>query len=66
MIGIQKFLPQNFNDSLAAVLILLIFGVWILDARSTAMSLPAEVNGGMLVTWTLIVQYYFRKSKSEV
>ena len=63
--GVQRFLPQNFNDFLALALIILVAAMWVVDARSDAMSLPAEVNGGLLVTWTLIVQYYFRKAKEE-
>jgi hypothetical protein len=63
--GIQRFLPQNFNDTLAAVLIVLIAAVWVLDARSSSMNLPSEVNGGLLVTWALVVQYYFRRSPPD-
>ena len=62
--GIARFLPQNFNDTLAVVLVVSIMALWIVDAMTT-MTLPQEVNGGLLVTWTLIVQYYFRKRSSE-
>lgn len=60
MDAIKKFLPQNFNDFMAIILITLIVILWILQG-SSRMSFPTEVNGGLLVTFTLVVQYYFRK-----
>ncbi len=60
----KKFLPQNFNDFLCLVLILLIVALWILTGLKT-LELPAEVTGALIVTWTLLVQYYFRKKQSE-
>jgi hypothetical protein len=60
-----KFLPENFNDLLALCLIFGIALMWSVDAAVARFTLPSEVNGGLLVTWTLIVQYYFRKKQEE-
>jgi hypothetical protein len=59
----NKFMPQCFNDFLCLVLIALIVGLWALTGRKT-LELPAEVTGALIVTWTLLVQYYFRKKQS--
>ncbi len=56
---IKKFVPQNFNDLLAVMLIVGIILLWVFA------TLPTEVNGALIVTWTLIVQYYFRKKLKE-
>lgn len=61
---IKRFFPQNFNDSLALILIILISILWILQG-SAKMSFPTEVNGGLLVTFTLVVQYYFSSRQME-
>ena len=53
--------PQNFNDLLALILIFIIPTLWALQGAE-ALTFPPEVNGGLLVTWSLIIQYYFRKS----
>jgi hypothetical protein len=59
-----KFIPQSFNDLLALILIFLIPAIWIAQGCGK-ITMPTEVNGGLLVTWTLIIQYYFRKAKTE-
>ena len=59
---LKNFLPQNFNDFLCLVLILLIVALWILSGRQIIV-LPAEVIGALIVTWTILIQYYFRKKK---
>jgi hypothetical protein len=56
--------PQNFNDLLALLLVFVIPAMWLLQAVKH-LDMPSEVNGGLLVTWTLIIQYYFRKRKEE-
>jgi hypothetical protein len=58
----SKFIPQNFNDLLALVLIAGIVALWIMQGFSIV-TFPAEVTGALIVTWTLVVQYYFRKEK---
>jgi hypothetical protein len=60
----SKFMPQSFNDLLCLVLILLIAVLWILTGMKI-LDLSAEVTGALIVTWTLLVQYYFRKKQSE-
>ncbi len=61
----KNFKPQNFNDLLALILIFLIPAIWITQGCGKV-TMPTEVNGGLLVTWTLIIQFYFRKTKTEV
>lgn len=53
-------LRKNFNDSVALVLFVLIPVLWILGGRGWV-SLGAQVEGGLLVTWTMVIQYYFRQ-----
>ena len=60
----SKFIPQSFNDFLALVLILGIVILWLIQGCGK-ITLPPEVTGALIVTWTLIVQYYFRKAKTE-
>jgi len=52
---------KNFNDILALMVLFLIPVLWLVQPI-TNVELPSEVNGGLLVTWSLIIQYYFRKS----
>jgi hypothetical protein len=54
---------QNFNDPLCLILIGVITTLWILEALKL-LELPAEVTGALVVTWTLLIQYYFRKKNS--
>jgi uncharacterized membrane protein YqiK len=60
----KRFQPQTFNDMLALVLIFGIIVLWILQGRCL-LTLAPEVTGALIVTWTLVVQYYFRKAKTE-
>jgi hypothetical protein len=60
---LQKFLPSCFNDFLCLVLIGLIAAMWILMGLKV-LDLSAEVTGALIVTWTLLIQYYFRKKNS--
>ncbi len=57
--------PQNFNDLLCLVLIILIATIWIMQGFQK-IQLSPEVTGALIVTWTLLIQFYFRKSKTEV
>lgn len=61
----KKFIPQTFNDFLAIILIVGIAVLWGLQGKGL-MTFPAEVNGGLIVTWTLIIQYYYRKGPPGV
>lgn len=56
--------PQNFNDLLCLVLIGIIETLWILQGLKL-LELQPEVTGALIVTWTLLVQYYFRKKQKE-
>jgi ABC-type bacteriocin/lantibiotic exporter with double-glycine peptidase domain len=62
--AIKKFAPQNFNDLLCLILIVFIAAVWAIQGLGK-LTLSAEVTGALIVTWTLLVQYYFRKKQSE-
>jgi hypothetical protein len=55
----RKLLPQNWNDTLSLIGIVIIPALWV------TVELPAEVNGALIVTWTGIWTYYFRKAPSE-
>jgi hypothetical protein len=60
---LKKIIPQSFNDLLCLALVCLIAALWILSGLKT-LELPSEINGALIVTWTLMVQYYFRKKQS--
>ncbi len=60
----KKFAPQNFNDLLCLILIFAIIAVWIVQGLCLV-TLTAEVTGALIVTWTLVVQYYFRRKPEE-
>lgn len=53
----MKFAPQNWNDILALFVLALIPALWVLQ-----INLGGEVNGALIATWTLVIQYYFRKA----
>ena len=61
---ISKFLPQSFNDFLALVLIGVIVTLWILQGKET-IALSEGVNGALIVIFTLVAQFYFRKKQEE-
>ena len=55
-----KFLPQNFNDVLAWYLLTLIVTLWVVQGCDY-ITLRDDVNGALVVLFTLVVQFYFRK-----
>ena len=59
-----RFLPQNFNDFLALLLIFIIPALWVLQSCGK-INLSPEVTGALIATWTLLVQFYFRKARDE-
>ena len=61
---LKKLVPQNFNDFLCLVLIFLITFLWVLQGFKI-MELAPEITGALIVTWTLLVQYYFRKKSNQ-
>ena len=62
----KKFRPQTFNDFLAVILIVGLAVIWGLQAANLMPNLDSTVNGALIATWTLIVQYYFRKAPPGV
>ena len=52
---------HTFNDRLALLLLPGIPGLWLYQAIS-GRALPGEINGALIATWTLVVQYYFRRA----
>jgi len=57
----SKFIPQNFNDFLALILVFLIVALWLVQG-CTNINLRDDVNGALVVLFTLVVQYYFRRA----
>ncbi len=55
----NNLLPKNWNDALSLIGIILIALMWKWGG------FPPDVNGALIVTWTLVWNYYFRKSPSE-
>ncbi len=56
----MKFLPQSFNDLLCLILTFLIVALWVASGKAI-IQLEEQVTGALIVTWTLLIQYYFRK-----
>ena len=61
---LTRFLPQSFNDFMCLFLITMILALWIMLGLKM-LDLPSEITGALIVTWTLLVQYYFRKKQNE-
>lgn len=61
---IKRFLPKNFNDFLAVLLIFIIPTLWVLCGYKVV-TLESQVTGALIVTWTLVIQFYFRKKETE-
>ena len=58
-------LISNINDLIALVLLIAIIpGLWVADGLQM-LDLSAEVLGATIAAWTIVLQYYFRKKKSE-
>ena len=51
---------KTFNDRLAIFLILIIPTLWILQGFDF-FTLAPEVVGALIATWTLVIQFYFRR-----
>ena len=60
----SKFIPQNFNDFLALILIFIIPVLWVLCGFKIV-SFESEVTGALIATWVMIIQFYFRKAQGE-
>ena len=58
-------LIEGFNDLLALItLIVIIPGLWV-GVGVGWLALPGEVVGATIMGWTLVLQFYFRKKKTE-
>ena len=55
----KRWTPQNWNDVLSLIGIAVIALMWKWGG------FPEDVNGALIVTWTLIWNFYFRKAPSE-
>ena len=56
--------PKSWNDFLALLVLVTIPVLWGLQAKSD-FELAGEVNGALIATWTLVVQYYFRRAPAH-
>jgi hypothetical protein len=56
---------KTFNDLFALVVVFLIIGLWIIQGLNQIV-LRDDVNGALVVLFTLIIQFYFRKSPTPV
>lgn len=50
---------KTINDRLALLLLVVIPLLWV---GHKWLNLPGEVIGASIMAWTLVLQYYFRKS----
>ena len=57
----ERLLPKNWNDLLSLLLIFIIPALWILSGKGI-IETDASVNGALIATWTIIIQYYFRRA----
>ncbi len=55
----SKLIPQNWNDTLSLFLLVGIPALWV------AFTLPPSVEGATIVVWTLVAQFYFRRTPAE-
>lgn len=55
---------KTFNDRLAIILLVMILVLWVLQPLCK-FALPDAVNGALIVAFTLILQYYFRKAPAD-
>ena len=56
--------PKTWNDVLAMTFGLVILSLWVLSG-TCVINLPDIVLGATISTFTLIVQFYFRKAKRQ-
>ncbi len=50
---------KTMNDRLALLVLVVIPVLWITNKW---LNLPGEILGATIMAWTLVLQYYFRKS----
>lgn len=62
----HKFIPQNFNDFLALIVIIILIGYIFLTSWLGWDNKIVDLAAGIfLAKFSDIIQYYFRKSKTE-
>jgi hypothetical protein len=61
---IKKFLPQDFNDFLCLFVLGAIFTLWLLEGFKLV-QIDREVIGATIAFFTIIGQFYYRKSQTE-
>ena len=60
---IPRLHRKNFNDTLALLLLVVIPALWLVAARGLVdLAKLGDVNGALIMTWGLVVQYYFRRA----
>jgi len=59
--GVARFVPQNFNDTLALLLLIGLPVMWVAGSHFK-LKLPGEIIGVTIAAFTLVVQFYFRKA----
>ena len=52
---------RTFNDRLALFLLVVIPALWFLTGYGLIQLAP-EVTGALIATWTLVIQFYFRRN----
>ena len=57
---LARLLPRNWNDTLSLMLLLIIPLLWVYSGKGR-MDIPDTVQGALIVTWTMVIQYYFRQ-----
>ena len=56
---LRLFRRKTFNDTLALLLLVGVPGLWLAHKW---LPLPGEATGATIAMWSLVVQFYFRKS----
>ncbi len=61
----NRKIVRNVNDLIALLLLLVVIpALWVLTGTG-AVKLPETVIGATIMGWTLVLQFYFRKSPEE-
>ena len=57
---LSRLLPNNWNDTLSLILVIIIPTLWIFDGMG-AIEIKPEVAGALIVSWSLLLQFYYRQ-----
>ena len=59
----DRILPRTWNDVLSVLILIIIPVVWgMAGSGHIDFARLGDLNGALIATWTLVVQYYFRRS----